>query len=109
MKYQFILVEMNVPLDDVIGFIRDDERNYNRVEEPLQIEAVKAWPGCLEYMAKPSKAVQEAAIRHNPINIGRIRKPTKEIQLLAVQLDPRAIEMIEKPCDEAKSLATLLA
>ena len=109
MKYQFILVEMNVPLDDVIGFIREDDRNYNRVEESLQIEAVKAWPGCLEYMAKPSKTVQEAVIRHNPINIGRIRKPTKEIQLLAVQLDPRAIDMIVKPCSEAKSLAALMA
>lgn len=109
MDYKFIFVDMNVPLDDVITFIRADERNYNKVEEPLQIQAVCAWAGCLEYMAKPSKAVQEAAIKHNPYNIGRIRKPTKELQLLAVQLEPRSIELIVKPCAEAKSLATILA
>lgn len=109
MTYSFITVDMNVPLDDVIGFIRDDERNYNKVEEPLQIEAVLAWPGCLEYMASPTKKVIEAAIHKNPMNIGRIRKPTKEIQLLAVQLNPKAIELIIKPCAEAVSLATLLA
>lgn len=109
MTYKFIFVDMNVPLDDVIDFIRADERNYNRVEEPLQIEAVKAHAGCLEYMGRPSKAVIEAAIQHNPANIGRIRKPTKEIQLMAVQLRPQVIDMILKPCAEAVSLATLLA
>lgn len=107
--YTHIFVDMNVPLDDVIEFIRADERNYNRVEEPLQIEAVKAHAGCLEYMARPTKSVIEAAIHHNPMNIGRIRKPTKEIQLLAVQLNPKAIDMIMKPCSEAVSLATLMA
>lgn len=107
--YDFITVEMGVPIDEVVEFIRDDPRNYNRVEEELQIEAVKAWPGCLEYMARPTKSVIEAAIHHNPMNIGRIRKPTKEIQLLAVQLNPKAIDMIMKPCSEAVSLATLMA
>lgn len=106
--YDFITVEMGVPIDEIVEFIRDDPRNYNRVEEELQIEAVKRHSGCLEYMAKPSKTVIEAVVRHYPPNIGRIRKPTKEIQLLAVQLQPNVIQLFE-PCAEAKSLATILA
>lgn len=107
--FNFITEEMGLDLDIVIGFIRDDPRNYNKVEESLQIEAVKAWSGCLEYMAKPSKTVQEAVIKHNPSNIGRIKKPTKAIQLLAVQLRPDVINLIINPCQEVKTLATIMA
>lgn len=109
MEAGYITVDMNVPISVVVDFIRLDERHYNRVEEELQIEAVKAWPGCLEYMGRPSKAVVDAAIKHTPANIGRIKKPTKEAQLMAVQLQPNVIELIMKPCAEASSLATLLA
>lgn len=106
-NFDYITVEMDVPLDIVIEFIRND--NYNKVEESLQIEAVKEYPGCLEYMPRPSKAVAEAAIRHKPTNIGRIRKPTKELQLLAISLNPEAFEYMINPCKEAKTLAALLA
>lgn len=105
----YMTVELGLPIQTVVDFIRDDPRNYNRVEEDLQIQAVLDWPGCLEYMAKPSKKVQEAAIRAKPSNIGRIMNPTKEIQLLAVSLQPDVLHMIIDPCQEAKSLAAILA
>lgn len=105
----YIIKEMNIPLTVVIDFIRIDERNYNKVEEDIQIEAIKAYSGCLEHMAKPTKKVAEAAIRHNPVNIGRIQKPTKELQILAVSLRPQVIEYIMKPCAEVRSLAAIMA
>ena len=108
-SFRYITVEMGLPTQTIVDFIRDRESNYNKVEEDLQILAVMDYPGCLEWMAKPSKRVQEAVVRHRPSNIGRIRKPTKEIQLLAVSLDPGAIELLINPCAEAKSLAAIMA
>lgn len=108
-ELKFITVEMGLPIQTVVDFIRIREGNYNRVEEFLQIQAVMEYAGCLEWMAKPSKTVVEAVIRHRPSNIGRIRKPTKEQQLLAVSLDPSTIELLVKPCQEAKSLAAIMA
>lgn len=107
-KYRHITVEMKVPIDHVIEFIRDDPSNYNKVEEDLQIKAVQRHSGCLEYMARPTKAVQEAAIASNPANIGRLRRPSREIQLLAVSLRPDVLDLIFNPCSEAKSLAAIL-
>jgi len=108
-SFRYITEDMGLSIQTVVDFIRDHESNYNRVEESLQIQAVIEYPGCLEWMARPSKKVQEAAIRHRPYNIGRIRKPTKEIQILAVSLDPGAIELLINPCAEAKSLAAIMA
>lgn len=108
-SFRYITVEMGLPIQTVVDFIRDRECNYNKVEESLQIRAVIEYPGCLEWMAKPSKRVQEAAIKHNPVNIGRIRKPTRDMQLLAVSIDPKTIDMIIKPCQEAKSLAAIVS
>ncbi len=101
--------DMNLPIETVVDFIVDCESNYNRVEESLQIKAVKKYPGCLEWMARPTKRVIEAAIRDNPVNIGRINKPTREMQLLAISLNPKTIDYIAKPCQEAKSLAAIMA
>lgn len=108
-KVGYITSDMNIPINVVISFICDDERNYNKVEENVQIEAIKEYAGCMEWMARPSKRVIEAAIQANPVNIGRVNKPTKEIQLMAVSLRPSVIDMIIKPCQEAKSLAAILA
>ena len=105
--YDYITEDLDLPIDIVVDFIRND--NYNKVEESLQIKAVVAYPGCLEYMPRPSKAVAEAAIRDHPKNIGRIRKPTKELQLLAISLDPSSIDLLINPCKEAQTLANLLA
>lgn len=108
-ELMYITVDMGLPIQTVADFIRAREGNYNKVEEYLQIQAVMVNAGCLEWMAKPSKAVVEAVIRHHPSNIGRIRKPTKEQQLLAVSLDPSTIHLIIKPCQEARSLASIMA
>jgi hypothetical protein len=105
----YVTADMNIPIMMVVDFIVENERNYNKVEEAVQIEAVKACPSVLEYMARPSKEVIEAAIKSNPYNIGRIRKPTKKMQLLAVSLDPGAIDAIHPVCEEAKTLAVILA
>lgn len=91
-----------------LKMIRRMESNLKFISNPtktMEFAAVRKNPVIIQHIKKPSLKLQLAAVRASPEVISRIKNPGKRVQLIAVSEDGFLIRHIEHPSEEVQLAA----
>jgi hypothetical protein len=95
-------------MEDLV-FLARPELFAERKKQPpeLAMKLIRKAGSNIQYVKKPTKAMQLAAVSKNYSAIRYIDNPDEDVQMAAVQKGALAIRLIRNPTDSVKTLAAL--